>query len=85
MGTYGSLCPSCQEQARLAAYDKMLNEDTKQKEEKLEIFIPNGPRLGDVVIEAQDVSMGYGDRLLYEHLNFSLPQPALSVSLVLTA
>ena len=59
--------------ARLAAYDKMLNEDTKQKEEKLEIFIPNGPRLGDVVIEAQDVSMGYGDRLLYEHLNFSLP------------
>ena len=51
----------------------MLNEDTKQKEEKLEIFIPNGPRLGDMVIEAQDVSMGYGDRLLYEHLNFSLP------------
>ena len=51
----------------------MLNEDTKQKEEKLEIFIPNGPRLGDRVIEAQDVAMGYGDRLLYEHLNFSLP------------
>ena len=51
----------------------MLNEDTKQKEEKLEIYIPNGPRLGDVVIEAQDVSMGYGDRLLYEHLSFSLP------------
>ena len=59
--------------ARLSAYDKLLNEDTKQKEEKLEIFIPNGPRLGDVVIEAHDVSMGYGDRLLYEHLNFSLP------------
>ena len=59
--------------ARLSAYDKMLNEDTKQKEEKLEIYIPNGPRLGDVVIEAQDVSMGYGDRLLYEHLSFSLP------------
>ena len=59
--------------ARLAAYDKILNEDSRQKEEKLEIFIPNGPRLGDVVIEAQDVSMGYGDRLLYEHLNFSLP------------
>jgi len=59
--------------ARLSAYDKLLNEDTKQKEEKLEIFIPNGPRLGDVVIEAQDVSMGYGDRLLYEHLNFTLP------------
>lgn len=59
--------------ARLAAYDKMLNEDAKQKEEKLEIFIPNGPRLGDVVIEARDVKMGYGDRILYEGLNFALP------------
>jgi ATPase subunit of ABC transporter with duplicated ATPase domains len=51
----------------------MLNEDTKQKEEKLEIFIPNGPRLGNVVIEAQDVSKAFGDRVLYEGLNFSLP------------
>jgi ATPase subunit of ABC transporter with duplicated ATPase domains len=59
--------------ARLSAYDKMLNEDTKQKEEKLEIFIPNGPRLGNVVIEAQDVSKAFGDRVLYEGLNFSLP------------
>ncbi len=59
--------------ARLSAYDKMLNEDSKQKEEKLEIFIPNGPRLGDVVIEAQGVSKGYNDRLLYENLNFTLP------------
>ncbi len=59
--------------ARLGAYDKMLNEDAKQKEEKLEIFIPNGPRLGDVAIEAQGVSKGYGDRILYENLNFSLP------------
>ncbi len=59
--------------ARLSAYDKMLNEDAKQKEEKLEIFIPNGPRLGDVVIEAHDVSKAFGDRVLYEHLNFSLP------------
>ena len=59
--------------ARLSAYDKLMNEDTKQKEEKLEIFIPNGPRLGDVVIEAHDVSKAYGDRVLYEHLNFSLP------------
>ena len=59
--------------ARLAAYDKMLNEDSRQKEEKLEIFIPNGPRLGDVVIEAKNVSKGFGDRLLYENLNFSLP------------
>ncbi|MFR9602972.1 MAG: energy-dependent translational throttle protein EttA [Rikenellaceae bacterium] len=59
--------------ARLSAYDKMMNEDTKQKEDKLEIFIPNGPRLGDVVIEAKEVSKGYGDRILYEGLNFSLP------------
>ena len=59
--------------ARLSAYDKMMNEDTKQREEKLEIFIPNGPRLGDVVIEAHDVSKAYGDRVLYEHLEFSLP------------
>ncbi|MBR2452273.1 MAG: energy-dependent translational throttle protein EttA [Rikenellaceae bacterium] len=59
--------------ARLSAYDKLLNEDTKQKEEKLEIFIPNGPRLGNVVIEAQDVSKVFGDRVLYENLNFKLP------------
>ena len=59
--------------ARLGAYDKMLNEDTKQKEEKLEIYIPNGPRLGNVVIEAQNVSKAFGDRILYEGLNFVLP------------
>ena len=59
--------------ARLSAYDKMMNEDAKQKEEKLEIFIPNGPRLGDVVIEAQGVTKAFGDRVLYENLNFSLP------------
>ena len=59
--------------ARLSAYDKMMNEDAKQKEEKLEIFIPNGPRLGDVVIEAHDVSKAFGDRVLYEGLDFSLP------------
>ena len=59
--------------ARLSAYDKMLNEDARQKEEKLEIYIPNGPRLGDVVIEAHDVSKAFGDRVLYEHLDFSLP------------
>ena len=59
--------------ARLSAYDKMMNEDTKQKEEKLEIFIPNGPRLGDVVIEAHDVSKACGDRVRYEHPEFSLP------------
>ncbi len=59
--------------ARLSAYDKMLNEDSKQKEEKLEIYIPNGPRLGNVVIEARNVSKAFGDRVLYEGLNFSLP------------
>ena len=59
--------------ARLGAYDKMLNEDTKQKEEKLEIFIPNGPRLGNVVIEAHGVSKAFGDRVLYENLDFVLP------------
>ena len=59
--------------ARLSAYDKMLNEDAKQQEEKLEIYIPNGPRLGDVVIEAHDVSKAFGDRILYEHLDFTLP------------
>jgi ATP-binding cassette ChvD family protein len=59
--------------ARLSAYDKMLNEDTKQKEERLEIFIPNGPRLGDKVIEVKGVSKGYDDRVLINDLTFSLP------------
>ena len=59
--------------ARLASYDRMLNEDAKQKEEKLEIYIPNGPRLGDVVIEAKNVSKAFGDRLLYENHNFTHP------------
>ncbi|GAB1374696.1 energy-dependent translational throttle protein EttA [Bacteroidales bacterium] len=59
--------------ARLSAYEKMLNEDGKVKEEKLEIFIPNGPRLGDRVIDAKGVTKGFGDKLLYEGLEFSLP------------
>ena len=59
--------------ARLSAYDKLLNEDSKQKDEKLEIFIPNGPRLGTNVIDSIDVSKAFGDKLLYEGLNFSLP------------
>ena len=58
--------------ARLNAYEKMLSEDTKQKEERLEIFIPNGPRLGNKVIECKGVSKAYGDRVLYENLTFSL-------------
>ncbi|WP_047451818.1 energy-dependent translational throttle protein EttA [Alistipes sp. ZOR0009] len=59
--------------ARLSAYDKLLNEDSKEKEEKLEIFIPNGPRLGNHVIDVQGVSKAYGDKVLFENLNFSLP------------
>ncbi|MDR0581755.1 MAG: energy-dependent translational throttle protein EttA [Prevotellaceae bacterium] len=59
--------------ARLGAYEKLLNEDGKQKEERLEIYIPNGPRLGDRVIEAQDVAKAYDGRLLFEQLNFRLP------------
>jgi ATP-binding cassette ChvD family protein len=69
------------QKARLANYEKMLNEDVKSKEEKLEIFIPNGPRLGNEVIEAIDVSKAFGDRLLYEHLNFKLP-PAGIVGII---
>lgn len=59
--------------ARLNAYDKLLNEDVKQKEETLQIFIPNGPRLGNNVIEALHVSKAFGDNLLFEDLNFNLP------------
>jgi ATP-binding cassette ChvD family protein len=59
--------------ARLGAYEKLLNEDVRQKEEKLELFIPNGPRLGDKVILADNVSKGFGERLLFENLNFTLP------------
>ncbi len=69
------------QKARLNNYEKMLNEDVKSKEEKLEIFIPNGPRLGSEVIESLEVSKAFGDRLLYEHLNFKLP-PAGIVGII---
>ena len=59
--------------ARLNSYDKLLNEDVKEKEEKLEIFIPNGPRLGNKVIEAKGVAKAYGAKLLFDNLNFMLP------------
>jgi ATP-binding cassette ChvD family protein len=62
------------QKARLNNYDKLLNEDQKTKEEKLEIYIPNGPRLGTNVIQASGVSKAFGDKLLYEDLNFVLPQ-----------
>jgi ATPase subunit of ABC transporter with duplicated ATPase domains len=60
--------------ARLQAYDKMVSEDSKEREDKLELFIPPGPRLGNKVIDATGVKMGFGDKLLYDDLNFSLPQ-----------
>ncbi len=59
--------------ARLNAYDRMLNEDVNQKEERLEIYIPNGPRLGDKVVEMEGVKKGFGDRILFEDLSFKLP------------
>ena len=61
------------QKARIGAYEKMASADTKEKEANLEIYIPNGPRLGNQVIEFHDLSMGYGDRLLFEHLDFVLP------------
>ncbi len=67
--------------ARLASYERLMSEDAKQKEEKLEIFIPNGPRLGNKVIEAHNISKAYGDKLLFENLSFSLP-PAGIVGII---
>ncbi len=65
------------QKARLNNYDKLLNQDQNQLDEKLEIYIPNGPRLGTNVIEAKGVSKAYGDKLLYEDLNFTLPQAGI--------
>ncbi len=67
--------------ARLQSYDIMMNEDTKQKEEKLEIFIPNGPRLGNKVIDAVKIKKAFGDKLLFDDLNFQLP-PAGIVGII---
>ena len=65
------------QKARLNNYDKLLSQDQKQLEEKLEIYIPNGPRLGTTVIEAKEIKKGFGDRLLYEDLSFKLPQAGI--------
>ena len=65
------------QKARLNNYDKLLSQDQKQLEEKLEIYIPNGPRLGTTVIEAKKIKKGFGDRLLYEDLSFKLPQAGI--------
>lgn len=67
--------------ARLSAYEKLMSQETREKEEKLELFIPPGPRLGNKVIEAKGVSKAYGDKLLYENLTFSLP-PAGIVGII---
>lgn len=67
--------------ARLGAYEKLLSQETKEREDKLELFIPPGPRLGNKVIEAEGVSKAYGDKLLYENLTFSLP-PAGIVGII---
>jgi energy-dependent translational throttle protein EttA len=67
--------------ARLGAYEKLMSQETREKEEKLELFIPPGPRLGNKVIEAKGVSKAYGDKLLYENLTFSLP-PAGIVGII---
>ncbi|NVK51651.1 MAG: energy-dependent translational throttle protein EttA [Flavobacteriaceae bacterium] len=65
------------QKARLKNYEKLMSQDQKQTEEKLEIYIPNGPRLGTNVIEARGVSKAYGDKLLYENLEFNLPQAGI--------
>jgi len=65
------------QKARLKNYDKLMSQDQKQLDEKLEIYIPNGPRLGTNVIEAKGVSKAFGDKLLYENLNFNLPQAGI--------
>ena len=65
------------QKARLQNYDKLLNEDQKQLDEKLEIYIPNGPRLGNNVIEATNVAKAFGEKLLYDNLNFTLPQAGI--------
>lgn len=65
------------QKARLNNYDKLLQQDQKSVDEKLELFVPNGPRLGSEVIEARDIAMGFGDKLLYENLSFRLPQAGI--------
>lgn len=63
--------------ARLSAYDNLMNQDTKEKEERLEIFIPNGPRLGNNVVEVSNISKAFGDKVLFENLSFSIPPAAI--------
>lgn len=73
----GAKSRQTKQKARLKNYDKLMSQDQKQVDEKLEIYIPNGPRLGTNVIEATGVSKAFGDKLLYEDLNFNLPQAGI--------
>jgi energy-dependent translational throttle protein EttA len=73
----GSKGRQTKQKARLQNYDKLLNEDQKELDERLEIYIPNGPRLGTNVIEAKNVAKAFGDKLLYDDLNFVLPQAGI--------
>ena len=73
----GSKGRQTKQKARLQNYDKLLNEDQKQLDENLEIYIPNGPRLGTNVIEAKNVAKAFGEKLLYDNLNFTLPQAGI--------
>jgi len=73
----GSKGRQTKQKARLQNYDKLLNEDQKQLDENLEIYIPNGPRLGTNVIEANSVAKSFGEKLLYDNLNFTLPQAGI--------
>lgn len=77
MGAYGPKGRQTKQKARLSNYDKLMSQDQKQVDEKLEIFIPNGPRLGTQVIEASHVAKAYGEKLLYDDLNFTLPQAGI--------
>ena len=67
--------------ARISAYENMLNQETKEKIRTLELFIPSGPRLGDVVIEAEHVKKAYGDKLLMEDMTFALPPGNISAEI----
>jgi len=74
--TGSNLAPKARQakgKARLNSYEQLLNQDQKEREEKLEIFIPNGPRLGNKVIDARGVAKAFGDKLLFDNLNFMLP------------
>ncbi len=74
MGTHGPKARQAKGKARLSSYDRLLNEDQKEREERLEIFIPNGPRLGSKVIDVQGFSKAFGKKQLFKDLSFSLPQ-----------